>query len=99
MQLDYWLGAAVSLRDVPCREDCALDGPLLFSESPSRFVIEVAPGDFDSVAGLFKPGSSKTGLVLYLDQPSGRGLQKLDAPQVEQLCALGYISGKACEQK
>ena len=53
----------------------------------------------DSVAGLFKPGSSKTGLVLYLDQPSGRGLQKLDAPQVEQLCALGYISGKACEQK
>ena len=48
------LGATISLRDIPCDEDCALDGPLLFSESPSRFVIEVQPRDFDSVAGHFK---------------------------------------------
>ena len=48
------LGIDVSLRDVPCDEDCALDGPLLFSESTSRFVIEVKDDDFNSVAGLFK---------------------------------------------
>ncbi len=36
-------GAAVSLRDVPCEPDAASDPVLLFSESPSRFLLEVAP--------------------------------------------------------
>ena len=35
------LGAKVSLRDIPCEESAAVDAILLFSESPSRFVIEV----------------------------------------------------------
>ena len=72
-------GATVSLRDIPCEEDCALDGPLLFSESPSRFVIEVQPEDFDSVAGLFK------GL------PLGR-LGRVNGPTLDSPPSL-YVSG------
>ena len=53
----------------------------------------------DSVVGLFKPGRSESGVVIYLDQPSGRSLQTLDAAQIEQLCALGYISGEACKAR
>ncbi len=37
------LGANVSLRDVPCEDDAASDAVLLFSETPSRFIVEVAP--------------------------------------------------------
>jgi phosphoribosylformylglycinamidine synthase II len=39
------LGAAVSLDRVPCDEDAAEPFVLLFSESPTRFVVEVAPDD------------------------------------------------------
>ena len=41
---------------------------------------------------MFKPGSSKAGLVIYLDQPSGRAVQDLDPAEREHLCALGYIN-------
>ena len=37
------LGAEVSLRDVPCADEAAIDPVLLFAESPSRFVVEVRP--------------------------------------------------------
>ncbi len=37
------LGARISLRDVPCEDDAAADLVLLFSESPSRFLLEVPP--------------------------------------------------------
>lgn len=58
------------------------------------------PGlDADVLEGLFKPGLSRAGVVAYLDQPSGRKVQDLDCTRVEELCALGYLSGKACEQK
>lgn len=47
------LGATVSLRDVPCDDDAATDPVLLFSESPSRFVLEVRPADLDQVFAQF----------------------------------------------
>ena len=47
------LGASVSLRDVPCPDDAAHDAVLLFSESPSRFVIEVRPGDLAALFEVF----------------------------------------------
>jgi phosphoribosylformylglycinamidine synthase subunit PurSL len=53
MALAGGLGASVSLRDVPCDDEAALDGVLLFSESPSRFLIEVRPGDASNLADLF----------------------------------------------
>jgi phosphoribosylformylglycinamidine synthase len=45
MALAGGLGAAVSLDRVPCDEDAADPFVLLFSESPTRFVLEVAPED------------------------------------------------------
>ena len=60
------------------------------------------PGlDADSLDGLFKPGSSKTGVVIYLDQPSGRDLTGLDkdCARIEEMCALGYLAGDACKKK
>ncbi|MDR3637785.1 MAG: AIR synthase-related protein, partial [Isosphaeraceae bacterium] len=53
MALAGGLGAAVSLRDVPCADDAAHDAVLLFSESPSRFVLEVRPEHATVVADLF----------------------------------------------
>ena len=55
--------------------------------------------DSDSVEGMFKPGASKTGVLIYLDQPAGRKVQDLDCARVEEMCALGYLSGKACDQR
>jgi len=48
--------------------------------------------DGDSIEGMFKPGSSKTGVLIYLDAPSGRAVQDLDPAEREHLCALGYIN-------
>jgi phosphoribosylformylglycinamidine synthase len=45
MALAGGLGARVALRDVPRRDDAARDWILLFSESPTRFVLEVRPED------------------------------------------------------
>lgn len=47
------LGAKISLRDVPCDETAAHDGPLLFSESPSRFLMEVRPKDLGAITDIF----------------------------------------------
>jgi phosphoribosylformylglycinamidine synthase len=47
------LGLDVSLRDVPCNDDAAHDGALLFSESPSRFLLEVRPGRVRELYDLF----------------------------------------------
>jgi phosphoribosylformylglycinamidine synthase len=49
------LGARISLRDVPCDDAAAHDGVLLFSESPSRFLLEVRRDDYSAVADLFGP--------------------------------------------
>ena len=48
--------------------------------------------DGDSVEGMFKPGASRTGVLIYLDAPSGRVVQDLDPAEREHLCALGYIN-------
>jgi phosphoribosylformylglycinamidine synthase len=53
MALAGGLGANVSLRDVPCGGDAAHDGVLLFSESPSRFLLEVRPEHAAAVADVF----------------------------------------------
>ncbi|MDX2035620.1 MAG: phosphoribosylformylglycinamidine synthase subunit PurL [Isosphaeraceae bacterium] len=47
------LGARISLRDIPAAEDALADGILLFSESPSRFLIEVDPEHLAEVDRLF----------------------------------------------
>ncbi len=47
------LGAEISLRDVPCEDDAARDGVLLFSESPSRFLLEVRPEHAEALADQF----------------------------------------------
>jgi phosphoribosylformylglycinamidine synthase len=53
MALAGGLGANASLRDVPCDDDAAHDAILLFSESPSRFLLEVRPDDVNDLADLF----------------------------------------------
>ncbi len=53
MALAGGLGAEVSLRDVPCDDQAALDAVLLFSESPSRFVLEVRKVDLDAAMETF----------------------------------------------
>jgi len=53
MALAGGLGARVSLGDVPRTDDAVSDFVLLFSESPTRFVLEVPPGCFAELAGLF----------------------------------------------
>ena len=52
MALAGGLGAAVSLRDVPCEDAAAKDLVLLFSESPSRFLLEVPPQSYAALADL-----------------------------------------------
>jgi phosphoribosylformylglycinamidine synthase len=52
MALAGGMGASVSLRDVPCEDDAARDLVLLFSESPSRFLLEVEPQDYAPLADL-----------------------------------------------
>jgi len=47
------LGAHVTLRDVPCDEEAARDVVLLFSESPTRFLLEVRPEHLGTVSDLF----------------------------------------------
>ena len=46
--------AAVALDGVPCDADAAHDFVLLFSESPSRFVVEVRPESFGELAALWE---------------------------------------------
>ncbi len=48
------LGATVTLADLPCDDDATDDGILLFSESPSRFVLEVRVADLDNLARTFE---------------------------------------------
>ena len=59
---------------------------------PSSLPFPLPELDSDSVEGMFKPGASKTGVLIYLDTPSGRAVQDLDPAEREHLCALGYIN-------
>jgi phosphoribosylformylglycinamidine synthase len=49
------LGAEISLRDVPCPDAAAHDAVLLFSESPTRFVLEIRPEHVTEVGSLLGP--------------------------------------------
>jgi phosphoribosylformylglycinamidine synthase len=53
MALAGGLGARGSLANVPCADDAAHDAALLFSESPTRFILEVRPEHAAALAGLF----------------------------------------------
>jgi hypothetical protein len=66
---------------------------------PSLLPFALPEMDSDSVEGMFKPGSSKSGVIVYLDQPSGRSVQDLDPAEREHLCALGYINCSGGESK
>ncbi len=46
------LGIEADLRGLPCDPDCTTDASRLFSESNSRFVVEVEPDMYDSFARL-----------------------------------------------
>ena len=54
MALAGGLGAEITLRDVPCDDEAAHDAPLLFAETPSRFVLEVAPEDLRALEDRFE---------------------------------------------
>jgi arylsulfatase A-like enzyme len=62
---------------------------------PSTVPFLLPEMDGDSVTGMFKPGQTRAGIVLYLDQPSGRAIKDLNPEEREQLCALGYINCSA----
>ncbi|HEY2156896.1 MAG TPA: AIR synthase-related protein, partial [Isosphaeraceae bacterium] len=55
MALAGGLGVNASLRDVPCEDDAARDAALLFSESPSRFLLEVQAGHVRELYDVFGP--------------------------------------------
>jgi phosphoribosylformylglycinamidine synthase subunit PurSL len=68
-------GARISLRDVPCPDDAAQDAVLLFSESPSRFVIEVRPEHASKVSLIL--GESPWGRLGEVTTSSGNEAPKL----------------------
>ena len=95
------VGVPVTLRGrIGSREITPLDVSLGETGARPRAIPFPLPEmDGDSVEGIFKPGTSKSGIVVYLDQPSGRKVQILDCGQIEAMCALGYLAGDACKQK
>ena len=75
---------------------------IFFGESgvhPATMPYEFPGLDSDVLTGAFKPGKSTAGVAVYLDQPQGRNVAEIDCGRVEELCALGYLSGKACDQR
>jgi phosphoribosylformylglycinamidine synthase len=52
MALAGGLGADISLRAAPRDDDAASDLVLLFSESPTRFLLEVTPTSFGALSGV-----------------------------------------------
>lgn len=68
-------------------------------QHPKALPFELPELDADSVEGLFRPGAAKTGIVLYLDQPSGKKVQDLNPAEREHLCALGYINCSGSAKK
>ncbi len=65
------LGATISLRDVACEDDAAADLVLLFSESPSRFLLEVPPQDHAALTDLL--GNLPWGRLGEVDSSSHPG--------------------------
>ena len=62
------LGAAIDLAGVPCAEDADDDATLLFSESASRYLLEVTPAAFDEVARTLKGAGVRFGVIGTLQE-------------------------------
>jgi phosphoribosylformylglycinamidine synthase subunit PurSL len=72
------LGARVSLRDVPREPDANHDGVLLFSESPTRFLLELRPDGFAAAAELFgELPLARIGEVTAAAEPGAGGAPRL----------------------
>jgi phosphoribosylformylglycinamidine synthase len=54
MALAGGLGVAASLEEMPCADDACDEFTLLFSESPTRFVLEVAASEMERVEDVFR---------------------------------------------
>ncbi|WP_165071683.1 phosphoribosylformylglycinamidine synthase subunit PurL [Paludisphaera rhizosphaerae] len=48
------IGASISLKDVPCDSAAGSDAAILFSETPSRFLVEVEPDLLSDFAGVLE---------------------------------------------
>ena len=57
------LGASIDLAGVPCAEDADDDATLLFSESASRYLLEIQPSHFDAVARALKEKGIRFGVI------------------------------------
>ena len=64
------LGAAIDLAGVPCTEDADADEVLLFSESATRFVLEIEPQNFDAVAKSLKSQAIRFGVIGTITEPA-----------------------------
>jgi phosphoribosylformylglycinamidine synthase len=57
------LGASIDLAGVPCAEDADEDATLMFAESASRYLLEIAAGNFDVVARRLKEQGLRFGVI------------------------------------
>jgi phosphoribosylformylglycinamidine synthase len=80
MALAGGLGAGVSLRDVPCEDDAAHDAVLLFSESPSRFLLEVPSEHYAALADLV--GSLPIGRLGEVTAAASAGAEAHGGPRL-----------------
>ena len=71
------LGASIDLAGVPCVEDADDDPTLLFSESASRYLLEIAPGDFDALARGLKELGVRFGVIGRIEQNTGGARLKI----------------------
>lgn len=62
------LGASLDLAGIPCAEDADDDATLLFSESASRYLLEVDPVHFDQVARTLKEEAIRFGVIGRLEE-------------------------------
>jgi phosphoribosylformylglycinamidine synthase len=76
------LGLQASLRDIPCEDSAAIDTILLFSESPSRFVVEVSPENAAELTALW--GELPLGKVGEVVGPDSSGLERLTIKGLDQ---------------
>lgn len=57
------LGATIDLAGVPCAEDADADHILMFAETPTRFIVEIEPQNFDAVAKALQKASVRFGVI------------------------------------
>jgi len=57
------LGATIDLAGVPCAEDADADHILMFAETPTRFVVEIEPQNFDAIAKALQKAAVRFGVI------------------------------------